>query len=53
MYHKKNRPRGFNIYRKKNELGRLSRLNAYCSYRDKPLNRLPVGLNHSGRTALI
>ena len=48
MYHKKNKPRGFNVYRRKDELDRLSRLNAYCSYRAKPLNGSIAGLNHPG-----
>ena len=38
----------FNAPYRKNEPGRLPRLNAYFSYRDKSLNGSPAGLNHPG-----
>ena len=45
-YRRKNRPCKFNAPRRKDEPGRLPRLNAYRSYRAKPLNRSPAGLNY-------
>ena len=43
---KKNRLCKFNVPGKKDEPGKLPRLNAYCSYRAKPLKGSPDGLNH-------
>ena len=43
---KKNKLCKFNAPCRKDEPGRLSRLNAYYSYRAKPLNRSLAGLNH-------
>ena len=45
-HRRKNRLCKFNAPRRKDEPGRLPRLNAYCSYRAKPLNGSPAGLNH-------
>ena len=52
-YRRKNRPCKFNVYCKKDEPGRLPRLNLYCSCRVKPLNGSPAGLNHPAELVAI
>ena len=49
MYQQKNRPREFNVYYRRDELGRLPRLNAYRSYGAKPLNGSPARLNNPSK----
>ena len=46
---RKNRLCKFNTPCKKDEPGRLSRLNAYCSYRAKQFNRSFARLNHPAK----
>ena len=40
VYYEKNMRCKFKVYYKKNKSNRLSRLNAYCSYRVKPPYRV-------------
>ena len=52
-YWRKNNLYKFNVYWRKDETGRLPRLNAYCSYRAKPLNGSFAGLDHSAELVAI
>ena len=48
-YYRNNRPCKFNVYCRKDEPGRLLRLNSYCSCRVKPLNGSAAGLNYPAK----
>ena len=45
-YCRKNKPCKFNASQKKNEAGRVFRLNKYCRCRIKSSNESPTELNH-------